>query len=339
MSPPPSHTPSFTLPEGARIEVGTGADYARLAHHHYRAGPPATMVHVLRASIDGMLAGVLVVSMPARNASWRGIAWPDLLCGPDRREDLRQLNTHVRCISRVIVEPRFRGLGLGFGLVRAYLHTPLTGRTEAIASMGGFCGFFARAGMHAIPLPPPPGDERLLEALRACGMSHAHLMTIAGREHALTRPEVERELRLWVRSRSTLRDRAGESPAALALLAAQRILPRRMAYVWTRPGELNPGEQPMNHPIPREAPRTHPPLVPFIVMLTHDERRACVRALGARHAGRRDALLQALGLDLCPGLAPGGQHALRSVPVAAGSAGAAPIPPPETTPKKSFDPA
>lgn len=323
--------------EGASIEVGTGADYARLAHHHYRAGPPATMVHVLRASIDGMLAGVLVVSMPARNASWRGIAWPDLFCGPDRREDLRQLNTHVRCISRVIVETRFRGLGLGFGLVRAYLHAPLTGRTEAIASMGGFCGFFARAGMNAIVLPVPPGDERLLEALRACGMSHTHLMTIAGREHALTRPELVRELRLWVRSRSTLRDRAGESPAALALLAAQRILPRRMAYVWTRPGEPERGELSMTPS--RTVPRERAPCVPLIVMLTPHERRACVRALGARHVDRRDALLQALGLNLSPGHAPGGQRAPRSVPVAAGSAGAAPIPPPETATKESFDPA
>lgn len=298
--------------ENATIETGSPDDYSTLAHLHYRAAAPATMVGVLRARIDGLLAGVLVVSMPARNASWRSVAWPDLLDAPSPREALRRLNLQVRCISRVIVAPRFRGLGLATSLVRAYLRSPLTPRTEAIASMGHFHGFFTRAGMQSIPLRSPPGDERLVEALRASGMHHADLMVHAGRQAIASRPELARELRIWVRSRSELRTRARASPLDLALLAAERILPRRIVYVCDHapqpphgsaahlsaaPPPTQPCTRSLRPCIPAAAKTAGPPLVPLIIMLTPAERRACLRSLGKQHPDRRAALLRALHLD------------------------------------------
>ncbi|MCC6284212.1 MAG: hypothetical protein IT439_02745 [Phycisphaerales bacterium] len=280
------------LPDGARIEAGSPADYARLAHHHYRSGPPATIARVLRATMDAELAGVLVVSMPARNASWRDVAWAGAFTASDPRQQLRLLNAGVRCISRVVVEPRFRGLGLGASLVRAYLASALTPCTEAVATMGPFSGLFARAGMRAIALGLPPGDERLLEALRACGLRHDDLMTFDGRRRVLARPELVREVRAWVRSRSALRARAGEPAPDLALLAAMRILPRRVAYV-SGPGPVRGAPEP-----PAQGSRAlrTSPHVPLIFMLAPDERRACLRMLGRLKQDRRAALLRVLNI-------------------------------------------
>lgn len=153
------------------IEPGTRADLHALARFHYRAGAPATIDLVLRA-IDrptGILAGVLVVSRPTLNGPWRAPAWGAPFTTSNKRRAARALNRSVRCISRVIIDPRFRGLGLARELVRTYLARPLTPRTEAPAAMGRFANFFLAAGMRAVPSPPSRRDARLLAAMRRIG--------------------------------------------------------------------------------------------------------------------------------------------------------------------------
>ncbi len=149
------------------IAPGTRADYAALARHHYRAGPPATFDRILRATHEGRTVGVLVVSRPVLNARWRDGLWPGRFDGPDPRRRAERLNRELRCISRVIVDPRYRSLGLAAALVRAYLRAPLTPRTEAVAQMGAFSGFFRAAGMRSTPVPPSRRDAALLHVLRA----------------------------------------------------------------------------------------------------------------------------------------------------------------------------
>src|SRR5205823_1709377 len=111
------------------------------------------------------LAAVLVVSMPTLNGRWRELAWPGRFCGGDQRACARRLNEEVRTISRVIVEPRWRGLGVATRLVREYLRSPLTEKTEAAAAMGVCCPFFEAAGMRAWRLEPDRRGVRLLGAL------------------------------------------------------------------------------------------------------------------------------------------------------------------------------
>lgn len=164
------------------ISLGAPADLRSLSVFHYRTarrgamvhapaatrdqhGLPATLVRVLvaRFSREFVLAtpalrgvepqevvGVLGVSMPALNAPgrWRERAWPDLFPSPtDRRAHAHSVNRHLRTISRVIVDPRFRGVGIASALVRAYVASPLTVATEALAAMGHVSGFFTSAGM------------------------------------------------------------------------------------------------------------------------------------------------------------------------------------------------
>jgi len=204
------------------IREGTINDYHVLARFHYRAAEPATVVRVLRAddpaagTCKGALVadpvGVLVVSMPTLNGRWRELAWPGRYSGPDRRENAGRLNRELRCISRVIVDPRHRASGVATALVREYLRHPLTPATEAVAAMGVCCPFFRRAGMIQYTLAPSERDARLADAIAA-----ADLGGRAPDEPAVTRllrgPSrrgrlVARELRRW----------AGESRASRGLI-------------------------------------------------------------------------------------------------------------------------
>lgn len=216
------------------IEPGTIADYRALSRFHYRAGRPATIVRILRASDapTGTLAGVLVISMPTIDGAWRRLAWPGRfdarLLG--KKEALRRINAELRTISRVIVEPRFRALGIAVALVRAYLDRPLTPATEAVSAMGALCPFFARAGMTAYRLPPSPADARLLDALHHARVPAAGLAGPAISCSQRMSPFLARELRAWASWSKPARAVRGRTPAEIAPIAAQCLLAPPMAF-------------------------------------------------------------------------------------------------------------
>ncbi len=215
------------------IEPGDQADMDALLPHHYIAGKPATRVGFLRAidNTHSNLAGVLVVSMPTLNGAWREQAWPGRYAGRDRRAAARRINTELRCISRVIIDPRYRGLGIATRLVRTYLDSPLSPATEAVAAMGGICPFFERAGMTAYRVPMHAADARLSDAIEAAGFE-PWMLADPGRVCALlAHPLVAAELYRWARARRIVE----QSDRVLCRMAGARLSIESMAYAAVTP--------------------------------------------------------------------------------------------------------
>jgi len=222
-----------------------GAEQA-LGGLHYRSGRPASVVRtpLAREAATGEILGMLVVAMPTLNGRVREAAWPGRYRTGDRRADAARLNDEVRRIARVIVDPRVRALGIATRLVRAYLDRPLTPHTEALAAMGRCSGFFARAGMTPIDLPPSPGDARLLDALRFAGLEAWRLATprAAHRRAVRTLTErlgereaqafLQRELAAWANSsRARRKALACASTERMFIAACARCLEGAMGYV------------------------------------------------------------------------------------------------------------
>ena len=107
-----------------QIVPGCRDDYERLAHYHYRDSKPGsyTAMFALKSAQSDRLCrqtvGVIVYKMPTPGAELRNVATGGLFTGFDRATQLVLLNKNVRCINRVIIEPRFRTLGLASRLVR-----------------------------------------------------------------------------------------------------------------------------------------------------------------------------------------------------------------------------
>ncbi|PCI10391.1 hypothetical protein COB72_03310 [bacterium] len=220
------------------IEQGTIADYQALAHLHYRGSKPATHTLVLKATrtvpiLGEILAGILVISMPTLNGSWRDRAWPGFFSADDKTTNAKRINTNLRCISRVIVEPRSRGLGVASALVRHYLRNPQTPATESIAAMGSVCPFFERSGMTAYELIPASVDLRLLDAIDHQQITLANLINTPIESGSL----LERELITWSKVRKVIGSGTPSSQTikSLAPIAACRLLanPRAYAHVYS----------------------------------------------------------------------------------------------------------
>ena len=82
-------------------------------------------------------------------------------------EHATTVNERMVCIRRVIIEPRYRGLGLARRLVAETM--PMTGSpmVEAVSVMGRVHPFFERAGMQAFAPTPDAKTERMAAALEA----------------------------------------------------------------------------------------------------------------------------------------------------------------------------
>lgn len=205
---------------------------ARLSRFHYRAGCPASPSRVLAALDErGGPVGVLCTSFPVLNAPWRERAWPGLFDSA-RTGSARAhlLNDYVRTIARVIVDPRWRGMGVASGLVRAYLRAPETPLTEAVASMGRFCPFFEAAGMRLVASPSSRRDVRFGGVLSALGVPALSLVEVSSARRALREhDELARAVRAWARaSKSTRRHVRADArrQVELTVLAAQGAVVR-----------------------------------------------------------------------------------------------------------------
>jgi ABC-type ATPase with predicted acetyltransferase domain len=144
--------------------------YKRLAHFHYRGGLPNTTQKVYAAYIHGELAGVIAYTTPHFNLAARNKALP-WLKKMNNRERLEFINRNITRIARVIVAPKFRGIGLGVKVVKETM--PLTGKkyVETLAVMARYNPFFEKAGMRRVEYQADPEYAKALQRLEALGFN------------------------------------------------------------------------------------------------------------------------------------------------------------------------
>ena len=173
-----------SLTKNIEIVRGCLDDYKQLARFHYRDSRqgPFVAIYAMRltrgfgGSSTGETVGVIVYTMPSVGLELRNIAVGNLFSGLDRSTRLAMVNKNIRCIGRVIIEPRFRSLGLASRLVRETM--PLLGVPviEAMAVMGAVNPFFEKAEMKSFTAPPPARCVRLIEALNLVGIEEDKLI-------------------------------------------------------------------------------------------------------------------------------------------------------------------
>lgn len=233
------------------IVAGCLADYKQLGRFHYRSSSPGACwsVFVIRPTESGGLhpdtgvCGVIVYSMPSPGLELRDIATGNVFSGFDRTTRLLLINDNIRCISRVIIEPRFRGLGLASWLVRETMPKVKFPIIEAMAVMGIVNPFFEKAGMTAYKANPPVRCVQLIEALIMVGIEeaefieprkvHAKLEQLSAEESRFINKEFDQFLQSYSKSRDMT---AGAERTRFIL---SKLTYRPVYYIWFNPELVN----------------------------------------------------------------------------------------------------
>jgi len=241
-------TTKCTLHKYLTIIPGDRSDYEHLGRFHY-CGPSCGPIRQIYKLIDDHLwrglrapvVGVIVYGAPSANLAARNRATGGMFAGLDRAAALALLNERLLCIRRVIIEPRYRGLGLARWLVRETL--PLTGSpmVEAVSMMGRSHPFLKQAGMNEYPTPPDAKTERMKTALGAAGLGGA-----AEQDSVSVHAAIERlrpDLRAFVQEemarfcqKFTSRRNEAHSPERTDFVLS-KLIHRPAYYLWTRPQE------------------------------------------------------------------------------------------------------
>ena len=243
---------SFDPRGDLQLAFGSFGDYHALDELHYRAGKPATVTRVLtyrhhRPTVVGrylgrrdqsQVVGVLVESMPTLTCRMRNWALQNRYCGalsPSARACL--VNQEVRCISRVIIDPRWRGMGLAVALVKEILASSQTIYTEALAAMGKVHPLFERGGMKSYRRPAHVHDARLTAVLGAAGFRPIDLAVPRKMWRAIESMGPSRsawlskELARWYRSALGRFGKKSNDPREHLRAAQQRLMFKPVYYL------------------------------------------------------------------------------------------------------------
>ncbi|MHC4575024.1 MAG: hypothetical protein ACYS76_12980 [Planctomycetota bacterium] len=229
------------------IVLGSLEDYKRLSHFHYRDSRPGgfTKIFAIRPAktIAGVFGtktvGVITYRMPSPEVELRRVALSGIFTGLDTSTQVGLVNKNVRCISRVIIEPRFRGLGLARRLVRETMPEMGVPIIEAMAVMGRVNPFLERAGMTPYAGKTPVRCVQLIEAFSLVGIEEEmfidppkvqeRLDSLAGRKAEF----IELQIRDFLDSYGDGRNKRPGLERTRYVLS--RLTTRPVYYIWFNP--------------------------------------------------------------------------------------------------------
>lgn len=239
-------TPQCTLRAVLSVSQGDMKDFALLSRYHYRGGSLGPVRQIFKLvdehpwrSMAAGIVGVIVYGAPSANLAARNRATGGLFSGMDRSAAMSLLNERMVCIRRVIIDPRYRGLGLASYLVRQTLARTNSSLVEASSVMGRVHPFFERAGMTAYPPQPDAKSQRLVAAFEAAGLTTGVLHRperIHNAIDALDRPEkafILTEMNLFLQKYSNLRNTPHSRERTDCIM--HKLFESPVYYLWESP--------------------------------------------------------------------------------------------------------
>jgi energy-coupling factor transporter ATP-binding protein EcfA2 len=161
-----------SLVKEMRIVEGTVEDYRKLCHFHYRSSNLVAPKKIFALKRNGETVGVIVYARSPAICFGRPKYFRRLV-------KIKEINEKLLMITRVIVHPKYRTIGLGVKLVKETL--PLAGSpyVEMVAVMAKYNPFAEKAGMKKIAEKIP--DKRLVQVkslLESYGFSQPLLNSV-----------------------------------------------------------------------------------------------------------------------------------------------------------------
>jgi ABC-type transport system involved in cytochrome c biogenesis ATPase subunit/N-acetylglutamate synthase-like GNAT family acetyltransferase len=167
------HPKPCSIFERVRVEKGSIEDYEKLKRFHYRSknekGSAGLRIKdCYRLLLGDDLIGVVIYSRSYLNLKPRNLVFGErYVFTPGDLHKARMINEEIARISRVVIHPKLRGIGLGEFLVRETLPRVDAKVVEVLAIMAKYNPFFEKAGMLRVDYrrDEPAVDSRIRKFL------------------------------------------------------------------------------------------------------------------------------------------------------------------------------
>jgi ABC-type transport system involved in cytochrome c biogenesis ATPase subunit/GNAT superfamily N-acetyltransferase len=169
-----------------QVQEGSRKDWQELAGFHYRSHRLGAVRKIFCLKRGEEVCGVIVYCYPPPSRFGRRMVAPKM--------DMKMLNKKFSIISRVVIHPKYRTIGLGEKLVRETLRLAGTECVEMSAVMAKYNPFAEKAGMRKVAMQPPAKEAvRIMETLRTLGFD---VELLGSGEHVLAKLQGLNQLEL-----------------------------------------------------------------------------------------------------------------------------------------------
>jgi len=153
-----------SLVKEMKVVEGATEDWRKLAGFHYRSHKIAGPRKIFCLKRGDEFCGVIVYCYPPPTCFGRRLVLPKM--------SMKELNEKLSIISRVVVHPKYRTIGLGVKLVKETLAKAGTPYVEMPAVMAKYNPFGEKAEMRKIAEQPPPKEAlKIAETLQQLGFN------------------------------------------------------------------------------------------------------------------------------------------------------------------------
>jgi energy-coupling factor transporter ATP-binding protein EcfA2 len=190
-----------------KIEEGSYEDWKQLAGFHYRSHRLGAYRKIFRLTRGEELCGIIVYGVPTPLAYGRRRVLPKM--------PYQELSRVLSTITRVVIHPKYRTVGLGAKLVRETLPKAGTPYVELVAVMAKYNPFAEKAGMIRVAESKP--EPKLLKAAEELAAQGFNIHLLGSRRY--TRSKLETQ---------TLEELEGVKKALSAAVDHPKILKKLM---------------------------------------------------------------------------------------------------------------
>jgi ABC-type lipoprotein export system ATPase subunit len=162
------------------VAEGSTEDWRKLAGFHYRSHKIVAPRKIFCLKRDDELCGVIVYCYPPPTCFGRRLVLPKM--------SMKELNEKLSIITRVVVHPKYRTIGLGVKLVKETLAKAGTPFVEMPAVMAKYNPFGEKAEMRKIVEQPPPKEAlAIAEILQQLGFN---IQLLGSEKYVLNRLQI-----------------------------------------------------------------------------------------------------------------------------------------------------
>lgn len=137
---------SCSILKNIKFEKCTKLEYEELSKFHYKSHILGGVKNYYCLRFQEKIIAVLVISMPHLHLKGRNKYFSGKYTATTK-ENFQEVNKLFESISRIIVHPKYRSIGLAYYLIKEYFKICKSKYVETIAVMPKYNPFFEKAGM------------------------------------------------------------------------------------------------------------------------------------------------------------------------------------------------